>query len=55
MTIQTVGFISDYVFLDFSSRRISTGPQMFDAGVSFSNSDFGVNFYKGYFHHGFIL
>ena len=42
--MQTAGFISDYIFLDFSRQWIPTSQLGFDGGVSFSRFDFGANF-----------
>ena len=54
--MQSAGFISKYLFFDFSHQRLLISTPWFDAGVSFSRFDFGVNFsLKGCLHHSFVI
>ena len=50
--MQTAGFISEYLLLDFFVKGFLTSLQKYDAGISFSSFDFIVNFLsKSYLYH----
>ena len=54
--MQTEGFISEFLLLDFSYQRIPTNQPRFNAGGAYFSFDFGVNYsWKGYHNPGFVI
>ena len=54
--MQNIGFISEYLLLNFYHQRQPTSQQRFDIEASFSSFDFGINFpLKGCFCQDFVI